>query len=62
MTDEERDQAIQIVAKIALEAQTWVAALKEILVLRGLTTDEEFSEFVAAAENHSGDGKDDAGS
>jgi hypothetical protein len=35
---------------MCLEAQTWVAALKEILVSKGLTTDEEFARYVAAAQ------------
>lgn len=49
MTDDERDYAINVVLRVALEAQTWTAALKEVLVAKGITTDEEFARFVAAA-------------
>jgi len=50
MTDDERDESIRMLAHMCLEAQTWVAALKEILVSKGLTTDEEFARYVAAAQ------------
>jgi len=50
MTDDERNESIRMLSQICLEAQTWVAALKEILVSKGLTTDEEFARYVAAAQ------------
>jgi hypothetical protein len=61
MTDDERDQSISVLAQVTFEVQIWVAALKEILIGRGLTTDEEFARYVAAAEKSKGMNWDDFG-
>jgi hypothetical protein len=53
MTNEERDESIRVLARVCFEAQIWTAALKEILISRGLTTDEEFARYVAAAQRPS---------
>lgn len=50
MTDEDRDHSLGALTQIVLEVQIWTAALKEILISRGLTTDEEFARYVAAAQ------------
>ncbi len=51
MTDDERDQSVRMLAHVCFEMQTWTAALKEILISKGLTTDEEFARYVAAAKH-----------
>ena len=43
VTADEHDQSINMLLGVALEAQTWAAALKEILFAKGITTDEEFA-------------------
>jgi ribosomal protein L12E/L44/L45/RPP1/RPP2 len=50
MTDDERDHSIAVLAKVTFEVQIWAAALKEILISKGITTDEEFARYVAAAQ------------
>jgi hypothetical protein len=35
--------------RVALETQTWVAAIKELLISKGVTTDEEFGRYVASS-------------
>jgi hypothetical protein len=50
MTDDERDHSLRVLAMVTFEVQIWAAALKEILINKGLTTDEEFARYVAAAQ------------
>jgi hypothetical protein len=54
MTDDERDHSLRVLAIVAFEVQIWTAALKEILINKGLTTDEEFARYVAAAQHAKG--------
>ena len=49
MNDDERDRTIRKLRRVALEAQRWAAALKELLVAKGIITDREFAQYVDAS-------------
>ena len=48
MIDDEREERICMMLRVALEAQTWAAAIKGLLVAKGITTDEEFARYVGS--------------
>jgi tripartite-type tricarboxylate transporter receptor subunit TctC len=51
MIDDERDQSISALLRMALETQSWAAAFKELLIAKQITTDEEFLRYLAAANS-----------